>query len=88
MSSLVHFDGAWSTSEMKLIEEAVEQAEQVGLPDLSGKVAERAALWVATYRTTGNADMYAASRLGIARVLVAKSAPDLAGKIRRIARDL
>lgn len=86
MSPLVHFDGAWSTSEAELIEEAVRRAEQAGLPDLSRQVAERAAPWVATYRAVGTEEVYVASRLGTTGVLVAKSAPALAEKIRRLAR--
>lgn len=86
MSSLVHFDGAWSTSEMKLIEEAVEEAEQAGLPDVPDRLARTAPPWLASYRSTGHADMYAASRLGTTRVIVAKSAPALGENIRRLAR--
>lgn len=85
MSSLVYFDGAWSTSDAELIEEAVAEAEQADLPDVSSSP-EGLAPWISTYQTAETTELYTANRIGVSRVLVANSAPALAERIRRFAK--
>lgn len=87
MSSLVYFDGAWSTSDTELVKEAVAEAEQANLPDVSSMPNGRTP-WVSTYHLAGIPALYIASRLGVSRIFVAKSAAALADKIRRFAETV
>lgn len=87
MSSLVYFDGAWSPSDAELVEEAAAEAEQADLPDVSNRP-EGLASWIFTYQAADTTDLYTANRIGVSRVLVAKSAPALAEKVRRFAKTV
>lgn len=81
---VVRFNGTWSDREKTLVEQAVSEAETVELPSYEQL---RTSPWVATYHDCGETDLYAASRIGVSRVLSSASASDLAEQIRQFARS-
>jgi hypothetical protein len=83
-SPVVRFEGDWSACESELVEEAVEEAETDELPSFARF---HSAPWVATCHNQEATDVYAASRIGVNRVLSARSASGLAERIREFARS-
>lgn len=83
-ASLVRFKGDWSARESELVGEAVGEAETDELPSFTHF---QSAPWVATCHKDGETDVYAASRIGVTRVLSARSASGLAERIRSSARS-
>lgn len=83
-SPIVRFEGDWSARERDRVEEAVEVAETDDLPSYPHF---QSAPWVATCHTQGAIDVYAISRIGVTRVLSARSASGLAERIRQCARS-
>lgn len=78
-SSLVYFEGTWTEAELARIETAVRKVEdgQAAVLDPS-----RDAPWVAIAESTGNKNVYFASRRSWTQVLSAQSAEGLAERIR------
>jgi hypothetical protein len=83
-SSIVSFEGNWSVHEKDLVGEAVAQAETDELPSYAHF---QSSPWVATCHNQGETDVYAVSRIGVSRVMSARSASDLAEQIRQFARS-
>jgi hypothetical protein len=83
LSSIVRFEGDWSARESELVGEAVAEAETDEFPSFPHF---QPVPWVATCHNQGETDVYAASRIGVTRVLSARSASGLAERIREFAR--
>jgi hypothetical protein len=82
-SSLVYFEGAWSSKETAIVEAAAEDAETAASMRMSWS---SIAPWVAL-AYSGQEGTYLASRHGTPKVLRAESARGLAKKIRRFGRE-
>lgn len=83
-SPIVRFEGDWAARERDLLAEAVAEAETDELPSFADFCS---APWVATCHTEGATDVYAATRIGVSRVLSARSASGLAERVRAFARS-
>lgn len=83
-SSLVYFEGAWSSEETAIIEAAAEEAEAMASTRVP---CSPFAPWVALAYPRRKEGTYLASRHGRPMVLRADSAEALAGKIRRFGRE-
>lgn len=81
-SSSVHFEGSWQSDEIELVDAAVAQAEAGDLPEIPSAMG---APWVATRQDVGRTTVYMACRWMGDSAIVARSASDLASRIRGFA---
>lgn len=83
-SSVVYFEGEWSSEDVALVEAAAKEVEAAA----SARVLfSTVAPWVALAYPGREEDTYLASRHGAPKVLRAESARDLAKKIRRFGQN-
>ena len=76
--ALVRFDGRWSAEERRRIQEAASEAEAGIDPPPEGFGAR----WVTTRHAFPSFNLYMATRLGLTRSFVGRTADDLADQIR------